>query len=149
MKWNWGTGIVIGMAAFIIFILQYVIRVQIDDKYDNELVTTDYYQKEIHIDENYNAENNALKLGENLNIKVIENGISINFPEEWKSNNINGTISLYRPSDQKLDHSLPIQLTDSNNLLIPKNLLAGGRWDISLSFNYENTSYLKKETLNL
>lgn len=149
MKWNWGTGIVIGMAAFMIFILQYVIRVQIDDKYDNELVTTDYYQKEIHIDENYNAEKNALKLGENLNIKVIENGISINFPEEWKSNNINGTISLYRPSDQKLDHSLPIQLTDSNNLLIPKNLLAGGRWDISLSFNYENTSYLKKETLNL
>lgn len=149
MKWNWGTGIVIGMAAFMIFILQYVIRVQIDDKYDNELVTTDYYQKEIHIDENYNAEKNALKLGENLNIKVIENGISINFPEEWKSNNINGTISLYRPSDQKLDHSLPIQLTDSNNLLIPKNLLAGGRWDISISFNYENTSYLKKETLNL
>lgn len=149
MKWNWGTGLVIGMAAFMIFILQYVIRVQIDDKYDNELVTTDYYQKEIHIDENYNAEKNALKLGENLNIKVIENGISINFPEEWKSNNINGTISLYRPSDQKLDHSLPIQLTDSNNLLIPKNLLAGGRWDISLSFNYENTSYLKKETLNL
>ena len=39
MKWNWGTGLVIGMAAFMIFILQYVIRVQIDDKYDNELVT--------------------------------------------------------------------------------------------------------------
>lgn len=149
MKWNWGTGLVIGMAAFMIFILQYVIRVQIDDKYDNELVTTDYYQKEIHIDDNYNAEKNALKLGEKLNIKIQDNGVSINFPDEWESEKVNGTISLYRPSDQKLDHSLPIQLTDSNNLLIPKNLLAGGRWDISLSFNYENTSYLKKETLNL
>lgn len=149
MKWNWGTGLVIGMAAFMIFILQYVIRVQIDDKYDNELVTTDYYQKEIHIDDNYNAEKNALKLGEKLNIKIHDNGVYINFPDEWENEKVNGTISLYRPSDQKLDHSLPIQLTDSNNLLIPKNLLAGGRWDISLSFNYENTSYLKKETLNL
>ena len=30
MKFNWGTGIVIGIAAFMIFILQYVIRVQLD-----------------------------------------------------------------------------------------------------------------------
>ncbi len=45
MKFNWGTGIVIGIAAFMIFILQYVIRVQLDARYDNELVTEQYYQK--------------------------------------------------------------------------------------------------------
>ena len=49
MKFNWGTGIVIGIIAFMVFILQYVIRVQLDARYDNELVTEQYYQKETEI----------------------------------------------------------------------------------------------------
>ena len=46
MKINWGTGIVIAFALFMSFILYFVFKVQSDSKYDNELVTEDYYKKE-------------------------------------------------------------------------------------------------------
>lgn len=147
MKFNWGTGIVIGMAAFMIFILQYVIRVQIDEKYDNELVTDQYYQKEVEINENRLKQENANKL-DNLRIETTENGIVIYFPNEFKANEIKGTISLYRPSNQSFDQTIPLELS-SNHLLIPNSKLVGGRWDISIDFTYQSISYLKQQTLVL
>ena len=147
MKFNWGTGIVIGVAAFMIFILQYVIRVQIDEKYDNELVTDQYYQKEVEINANRLKQENANKL-DNLRIETTENGIVIYFPNEFKPNEIKGTISLYRPSNQSFDQTIPLELS-SNHLLIPNSKLVGGRWDISIDFSYQSTSYLKQQTLVL
>ena len=43
MKINWGTGIVIAFGLFMIFILSFVYKVQSNQKYDNELVTDEYY----------------------------------------------------------------------------------------------------------
>ena len=41
MKLNWGKAIVIAFALFITFIMYFVLKVQSDSKYDNELVTED------------------------------------------------------------------------------------------------------------
>lgn len=147
MKWNWGTGIVVGMGAFMVFILQYVIRVQVDKDFDNELVTENYYQEEIHIDSNYKAEQNANALLTNFTIEKNTDGVVISFPESMNQEKIKGKISLYRPSDQSLDQTLDIQLSSSNYLLIPLHQLAGGRWDIKVVFQYEGKDYLKQETL--
>lgn len=148
MKFNWGTGIVIGIAAFMIFILQYVIRVQTDKSLDNELVTEAYYQKEIAIDGNYKKEQNALSLGNQLNIESNKEGIALSFPEAFNINHIKGTISLYRPSNQQLDNTIPLKLS-SHYLLIPKNQLESGRWDIILEFSYQGIEYLKKESVHI
>lgn len=147
MKWNWGTGIVVGMGIFMIFILQYVVRVQVDKDYDNELVTENYYQEEINIDNNYQAEQNALILGNQFTIEKSSEGVVISFPETMDVQNINGKISLYRPSDQSLDQTIDISLSSSNYLLIPLHQLADGRWDISVHFQYEGKQYLKKSTI--
>lgn len=148
MKFNWGTGIVIGMAAFMIFILQYVIRVQLDEKYDNELVTDQYYQKEVEINANRVKQENAVKLHNRLRVETSAEGIMVYFPDEFKPNEIKGTISLYRPSNQSFDQTIPLELS-SNHLLIPTSKLVGGRWDISIDFTYQNNGYLKQQTLLL
>lgn len=148
MKFNWGTGIVIGMAAFMIFILQYVIRVQLDEKYDNELVTDQYYQKEVEINANRVKQENAVKLHNSLRVETSAEGIMVYFPNEFKPNEIKGTISLYRPSNQSFDQTIPLELS-SNHLLIPTSKLVGGRWDISIDFTYQNNGYLKQQTLLL
>ena len=46
MKINWGTGIIIAFGLFMAFILSFVYKVQSNQKYDNELVTEEYYKKE-------------------------------------------------------------------------------------------------------
>lgn len=148
MKFNWGTGIVIGMVCFMVFILQYVIRVQFDSRYDNELVTENYYQKEVDVNTNRIKQENAKGLEDGLKIIPSEEGIEVYFPESFNPNEITGEISLYRPSNQALDQIFPIKLT-SNYLLIPKSSLVDGRWDITLNFNYNGKDYQKQQTLDL
>lgn len=148
MKFNWGTGIIIAIIAFMTFILQYVIRVQVDAKYENELVTESYYEKELEVNDNYRNNENLKELGDDFNIQVVEEGIAVQFPEDFNYQNIKGTISLYRPSDQNLDADISIELS-SSAMLIPKNALADGRWDIIVNWQYKENHYYKKQALFL
>lgn len=146
MKINWGTGIVIAFTLFILFILSFVYRVQTDRKYDNELVTEDYYKAEGAVEHDIEKKNNANALRTQLTIKKNDEGIQVNFPADFDYSKIKGKVSLYRPSSQKLDFEVSISLT-SPRLLIPKSNLTGGLWDISVDWNYEGTDYLNKETV--
>lgn len=146
MKINWGTGIVIAFTLFILFILSFVYRVQTDRKYDNELVTEDYYKAEGALDQDIEKKNNANALATQVTIKKNDEGIQVEFPADFDYSKIKGKVSLYRPSSQKLDFEVSISLT-SPHLLIPKSNLTGGLWDISVDWNYEGTDYLNKETV--
>jgi hypothetical protein len=146
MKINWGTGIVIAFALFMSFILYFVFKVQSDSKYDNELVTEDYYKKEIRVQGDIQKVQNANDMKVKVVIANTEKGIQIAFPKDFDFKNIKGKVSLYRPSNQKLDFEIPISLS-SPDLLIPKKNLVGGLWDISVEWNYEGKTYLNKEEI--
>jgi hypothetical protein len=146
MKINWGTGIVIAFALFMSFILYFVFKVQSDSKYDNELVTEEYYKKEIRVQGDIQNTNNANDLKQKVVISTTEKGILVSFPKDFDFNKIKGTVSLYRPSNQKLDFDTSISLS-SPDLLIPKNNLVGGLWDITVEWSYEGKTYLNKEEL--
>ena len=146
MKINWGTSIVIAFGLFMSFILFFVFKVQSDVKYDNELVTEDYYQKEMEVQGNIEKTNNANALNSKVRIEKVENGIKVFFPEEFDYKNIKGKVSLYRPSNQKLDSEMQISLS-SSHLLIPKSNLVGGLWDITIDWEYEGKEYRTKESI--
>lgn len=144
IKINWGTAIVIAFVLFMSFILFFVFRVQSDSKYDNELVTEEYYKKEATVQKDIEYVNNANALSEKVKISNASEGITVSFPKDLDAKNINGKVSLYRPSNQKLDFVIPITLSNSD-LLIPKKNLVGGLWDITVEWNYEGKTYLNKE----
>ena len=146
MKINWGTSIVIAFALFMTFILYFVVQVQSNSKYDNDLVVEEYYKHDAHFGDEMNRVQNADDLIQKLIILVSKNGISVVFPKEFSSNKIKGNVSLYRPSNKKLDFDTPISLSNST-LLIPKSRLVGGRWDINIEWNYKGKSYLTKEII--
>ncbi|MDP5001335.1 MAG: FixH family protein [Flavobacterium sp.] len=146
MKINWGTGIVIAFGLFITFILYFVFKVQSDSTYDNELVTEDYYKKESLVQGNIEKQQSANELVHKLLVKKSSDGITIIFPSDFDYSKINGKVSFYRPSSQKLDFEIPISLSNQH-LLIPKSNLVGGLWDISVDWNYEGKDYLNKETI--
>lgn len=148
MKINWGTGIVIAFALFMSFILFFVFRVQSDNKYDNELVVEDYYKQERILQGVLDKEKNAAQLEQKVRIEDTKENIVIVFPADFDPKKIKGKVSLYRPSNQKLDMELPISIS-TPTLLIPKSAFAGGRWDIIADWQYEGKSYLNKEKLNL
>ncbi|MFV5691884.1 FixH family protein [Flavobacterium sp. LT1R49] len=146
MKINWGTGIVIAFGLFITFILYFVFTVQSDSKYDNELVVEEYYKHDAHFGDEMIRIQNAQNLVQKPLVNVTSDGITIVFPNVFVPKDIKGKVSLYRPSNKKLDFETPISLSDFT-LLIPKKSLSGGRWDINMEWQYEGKSYLTKETI--
>ena len=148
MKISWGTGIVIAFGLFMSFILFFVFRVQSDSKYDNELVVEEYYKQERSLEDKLSKEQNAALLEHQVQIATTGNAIEVIFPEGFDYTKITGKVSLYRPSNQKLDFEKPISLT-GNRLLIPTIDLAGGRWDITIDWEYQGKGYINKKMLTL
>lgn len=146
MKINWGKGIVIAIALFMGFILYFVIKVQSDSQYDNEMVTEQYYKKEKLVQGNIESIQNANNLTEKVVIDKTSAGVTVNFPKDLDYSKIKGKVSLYRPSNQKLDFEIPISLSGFD-LLIPKKNLVGGLWGITVAWEYEGKSYLNKEEI--
>ena len=146
MRINWGTGIVIAFVLFIGFIMYFIITMSVDDSYDHDLVTEDYYKEELKYQETIDKEANAKKLIKNVNWEKTEEGIRINFPENLELKEITGKVFLYRPSDKQLDMEVPISLS-KHYLLIPDDRLLDGRWNIHVDWKYKDIPYLFKEEI--
>jgi len=145
MKINWGTGLVIGMALFISFILFLVYRMTTDNNLEHDLVTEGYYQKEMELQDNIYAQQNTAAMEKQITGIKNDMGYLLQFPEEFEPQKIKGKVFLYRPSNKQLDFELPLELTDPN-LLIPDNRLLDGRWNITIDWEYEGKKYrFKKE----
>ena len=146
MKINWGTGIVIAFGLFMTFILYFVFEVQSNSKYDNDLVVEEYYKHDSHFQDEMARIQNAHDLQQRPTIKYVAEGVEIIFPVKFESDKIKGNILLYRPSNKKFDFNTPIALTKSS-LLIPKNKLIKGRWDVNMEWQYDGKKYLSKEVV--
>lgn len=144
MKINWGTAIIIAFIGFISFIMYFVIRMNTEDKFSHDLVTEEYYKKELAFQKEIDAEKNGIALEANITTKKIEEGLLISFPEDKNPASISGTIYLYRPSNKKLDFKIPIILQRSE-FIVSKDRLLEGRWNIKIHWKYENTTYLFKK----
>ncbi|WP_299680502.1 FixH family protein [uncultured Tenacibaculum sp.] len=148
MKLNWGTGIVIAIIVFIGFIMFMVITMITDHKYNHDLVTDSYYQKELKYQDNINAEQNVLAIKDAIVIQSNQKGLELLFSKEFQSEFIKGKVFLYRPSDKTLDSEFPIVLKNQK-LHIPEKFLVGGRWNIIVDFNYKGTPFLYHKELTL
>ena len=146
MKINWGTGIVLAFIGFISFIMYFVINMNINKKYDHDLVTEDYYKQELNFQNDLNKENNAKSLEKDLTWKKTKEGILIMFPNNLDIKNIKGKVFLYRPSNKQLDFESAISLS-SHNLLIPDKRLLDGRWNLKVDWEYKGEAYLLKKEI--
>ncbi len=146
MKINWGTGIVIGMSLFVAFILFFVIKISTDKRYDYDLVTEEYYQKEMIFQKEMEAETNSNNLESKISGQKNTDGYLLTFPNNIDYSKVEGTVFLYRPSNKQLDFQLPLELTNQN-LLIPDNSLVAGRWNTIIKWKYEGVDYLYKKEI--
>ena len=146
MKINWGTGIVIAFAIFISFILYFVISVQTNSKYDNELVVEEYYKHDAKFGDEMARIQDAEDLAQKPVIANTSEGITIVFPEVFIPKNIKGKVVFYRPSNKKFDFEVPISISGPS-LSVPKERLIGGRWNINMEWQYEGKQYLTKDTI--
>ncbi|APQ16053.1 FixH family protein [Maribacter hydrothermalis] len=146
MKINWGTGIVIAILAFMGFILFFVVTMTTSHNANHDLVTEEYYKAELGYQKEIDAEQNARRAKEQIQLQKVTDGLLVIFPKGYDNTNITGNVSLYRPSNKHLDFNLPIVLSDSH-LLIPDKRLLDGRWDIKIAWKHNGKEFLHKESL--
>lgn len=140
MKINWGTGLVIGMVCFIGFIVVLVYKMTTENDLNHDLVTEEYYQKEMELQDNIYAQQNTANMNVPITGEKTAQGYLLTFPSTYESEKITGTLELYRPSNKQLDFKTPVKVTNST-LLIPKDKLLEGRWNITLNWKYDNENY--------
>ncbi len=146
MKWNWGKGIVVAMACFMGFILYMVITMSTDDNYSHDLVTEEYYAKEMAYQTEIDAETNARNLVGEISGKRTPEGWLLTFPSSISESTNKGKVFLYRPSNQQLDFEVPLAISGSN-LLIPDNQLIDGRWNIIIEWTDGEEEYMYKKSI--
>lgn len=145
IKINWGTGIVIAIVLFIVFILSFVYRTIFIEEYEHHLVSEDYYKEELHYQKEIDKMNNANLLFENVTLRNTDKGIIIHFPDDKDYNKIKGIVNFLRRSNKKLDFERKIDLKN-NSMLIEDKLLVPGKWEIKVDWKYEGEDYLLKES---
>jgi nitrogen fixation protein FixH len=90
---------------------------------------------------------NAHDLKEKPLISYTDQGVEIVFPSALDRTKVMGNVLLYRPSNKKFDFTTPLTLANSSSLLIAKNKLIKGRWDVQMEWQYEGLKYLSKEVI--
>lgn len=148
IKINWGVGLMIGMGAFISFIMYFVITMLSSKEFDHDLVVEDYYKAELHYQQDIDAEKNALALEDHIQVKKDGSRLIIEFPEKMQLSKISGAVSMYRPSNKQLDFTIPLNDLKDWTLEVPEDKMIGGRWNIFVNWKYDGKDYLfKKEIL--
>ncbi len=134
------------MVLFIGFILFFVIKISTDKQYDYDLVTEEYYKKELVYQKEIDDRANSNSLTVNIIGEKTDQGWMLTFPGNLDYSKITGTVFLYRPSNKKLDFQEPLKLS-SNRLLIPDERLVAGRWNTIVQWSYEGKDYLYKKEI--
>lgn len=135
---NWGKGIVIGLGAFMSFVIVLVVMMfrAPDDSYDK-----DYYEKGLSYDKEYTQKQNVL----NDNVKpevTLANGKLVVLFNGLES----GKLTLYRPSNNKLDKVYELSKAETQ---ISTNNLEKGEWKLIAEWDYKGKSYLYEKNIFL
>jgi hypothetical protein len=143
---NWGVKIAIFYLGFVIMVLASVFFAM-NQKVD--LVTDNYYEKELKHQEQIDKLQRTKALNEKTEIQLTEKQIRIKFPVLPDKSNQKNTILFYRPSDLSKDLKIPISTDSLGIQFVPTEKLAKGFWKIKLNWVSNGVEYYDEEILNI
>ncbi len=146
MKLNWGMSIAIFYLLFMVIMISMVVKASNNRV---ELVQEDYYNKDLNYEAFRKSRQNATALEASVIIKVDRKSdeLQINFPAQETA--ITGEVVLYRPSNDRLDKKIFLNLDSNNHMAIPTGRLAKGLWKVQLTWHREDQNYYQEQTISL
>jgi hypothetical protein len=146
IKISWGYKIAALYIGFVLLVL-FMVFMAMEQKI--ELVSPDYYAKELKFQQEIDAMNNAGLLSANLHVELQSNTVIISFPQEFKRKEIKGEALMFRPSDSLLDISFPIELNEEGKLILQSNKFKTGLYKLIIKWSLENKNYQTEHTIVL
>jgi hypothetical protein len=141
---NWGTKIVLGMVAFMLFIIAMVVYM-FSVHGNDALVDKDYYEKGINYNQEYDAKQNVADDGAEPIISINSSQLTIQLKDSAAFE-----LKLQRPSTVKDDILIKGNTLGSSNLLqLNTTNMAKGLWFLELKWNSNSKEYLFKKNITL
>lgn len=131
---NWGKGLIIGMVCFIGFIMTMVI-IMMNQKVD--LVTDNYYLKELEYDKTYDAESTYASAREAIVVHIDNGYLVLEIPKAFQEDTISGY--LFRPNNSANDLHWAIKPND--RIQLPMKQLPKGRYELTLTGKYQDQPF--------
>lgn len=146
-KSNWGIGMAVLYCSFAIFILALVVF-SVSNPVD--LVEDNYYEQELLYQDQVNRirRTKALPVGLRVHYTAVRHQITVSFPTQF-SESTEGTITLFRPSDSRLDHVIDLKLNDNAEQVIDSELMTPGMWRLIVRWTSDGQEYYDEEILVL
>ena len=144
MKISWGSKlafIYIGFVVFVVAVALYAFR------QDLNLVTDNYYEKELTYQTQIDKEKRADALPEKPSITFNNKILGVIFPKSYQFKEILGKIHLYRPANDKKDIILPLQVDSTCTQYIGLTSVEKGLWKIKLDWSYKKEEYFNELTI--
>jgi len=138
---NWGKGIILGMALFMLFIIGmcvYMFRMPADE-YDHH-----YYEKGLNFDQDYNKEMQVVTDRTRPEIRINGDVVHIDFKKSAK-----GNIRFIRPSSEALDKVFQLNTGTGKTALFSIVTLVKGRWQLVLEWKSDQKNYLYEQEVDL
>ena len=134
---GWGKKITLVYIGFVALILTLVV-VSMRQKVD--LVSADYYAKELNYQSDINKMANAKALKTPLKCSLVNNTIEIIFPEEQTEKSIDAKAFVYKPSDNKSDKEIKFTTQDGRYVISTEGFVKG-MYKIKVDWKVDNIEY--------
>jgi nitrogen fixation protein FixH len=130
---NWGKKIVI---VYVLFVLGIAFMVYKASTQNTDLVTTDYYAKELKYQENIEENKRTAALSAQVEYGIKDDTLSIKFPADFTGRKLTGEAVLYCPSDEKKDTKKIFTLIDEP---LQMQIPAGSKGLYELHINWQDS----------
>ncbi len=111
---------------------------------DVDLVTDNYYDKEVKYQQQIDTEKRTDALEKNIDVNILNNTLIVTFPD---SSNVNGELYFYRPSDFKKDFKIPIKIDNKREQAVNISKVEKGYWKLKVSWNMNNYEYYSEKSI--
>lgn len=135
----WPIAITTFFVIAIIFIVSFIAFAM---RQREDLVSADYYEREVRYQSQLDTLNRSQHLAANtvVTFEAAQQNIVIALPAE-QIKNATGTIHLYRPSDARLDRDLPLALNAAGTQRLDARQLADGLWKVRVKWTANGQEY--------
>lgn len=139
---NWGTKLIIGMLCFMSFII--VLAIKMINSKSDALVDTDYYEKGLAYDQDYNRKE-QVKTDDAAPMVTISVGyLMLTFKDKAE-----GNLKLVRNSDKRMDKKISFTTDSLNRVKVPLKEVEKGLWRLIISWSTNGKAYLNEQEMML
>ncbi len=145
-KFNWGTGITIFIALFLLA-NAFVIYKSFQER--NDLVSEEYYPQGLEYQKQIDRFAKANALSSQIIISEDPQGMVITYPPELKGRDVKGEVVFFRPSDENADFHDSIKFDTTMIQRVPAGKFIKGKYVAKFYWKMDGKEYAHENTFRV